>query len=350
MAEEESDHESERLREELDSSLEHGVRDENGLPSKYYCFKFCQVVEEYAGRWQVPLPQLQVFQIALCCFTKGTATFPAECEQIQYVLSSLALSFFELLLFFGKDEFIEDPLKDIIESFQECYTTLARYKNVYLKLVKQIIKEGGPWENPVLKAVLKETPQPQETVDMYLNSEIPAFFEIRVRYLLACERIEEAVALSKCCIPHPEVGTNLYFHQAYLTCLFKASLRDHLHKEMARINSKDAVEIICNAEREEKDEVLLGLCRAFLIQQLETGNMYYIWDLIFIWSKLQLRANSSKQDFLEECQQLLLAATNVKMIFPFMKAIETELGDEGLQMKKVSDRAMPSQDWRCCAP
>ncbi|RXM32361.1 Zinc finger protein 654 [Acipenser ruthenus] len=332
MAEEESDHESERLREELESSLEHGVRDENGLPSKYYCFKFCQVVEEYAGRWQVPLPQLQVFQTALCCFTKGTATFPAECEQIQYVLSSLALSFFELLLFFGKDEFLEDPLKDIIESFQECHTTLARYKNVYLKLVKQIIKEGGPWENPVLKAVLKETPQPQETVDMYLNSEIPAFFEIRVRYLLACERIQEAVALSKCCIPHPEVGTNLYFYQAYLTCLFKASLRDHLHKEMAGIDSKDAVEIICNAEREEKDEVLLGLCRAFLIQQLETGNMYYIWDLIFIWSKLQLRANSSKQDFLEECQQLLLAATNVKMIFPFMKAIETELGDEGLQV------------------
>ncbi|XP_041114880.1 uncharacterized protein LOC121320540 [Polyodon spathula] len=332
MAEDESDHESERLREELESSLEHGVRDENGLPSKYYCFKFCQVVEEYAGRWQVPLPQLQVFQTALCCFTKGTAAFPVECEQIQYVLSSLALSFFELLLFFGKDEFLEDPLKDIIESFQECHTTLARYKNVYLKLVKQIIKEGGPWENPVLQAVLKETPQPQETVDAYLNSEIPAFFEIRVRYLLACERIQEAVALSKCCIPHPEVGTNLYFHQAYLTCLFKASLSDHLHKEMAGIDSKDAVEIICNAEREEKDEVLLGLCRAFLIQQLETGNMYYIWDLIFIWSKLQLRANSSKQDFLEECQQLLLVATNVKMIFPFMKAIETELGDESLQV------------------
>ncbi|XP_039600912.1 uncharacterized protein znf654 [Polypterus senegalus] len=332
MAEEESDQESERLREELESSLEVAVRLDVELRAVEYCSRFCQVVEEYAGRWQVPLPQLQVLRTALCCFTKGIASFPAESEQIQYVLSSLALSFFELLLFFGKDEFIEDPLKDILESFQECLTFLSRYKNVYLRLVKQVIKEGGPWENPVLQAILREDSEPKESVDHYLSSEISDFFEFRVRYLLACERIQEAVALSKSCIQHSEVGKNLYFQQAYLTCLYKASLYDHLQTEIAGIDGKDAVEIICNTEREEKDDLLLNLCKVFLLQQLQNGDMYYIWDLIFIWSKLQLRGNSSKQDFLEECQQLLLAATNVKIIFPFMKVIKTELGIEGLQL------------------
>lgn len=52
---------------------------------------FYQVVEDYAGRWQVPLPQLQVLQTALCCFTSASTSFPDECEHVQYVLSSLAL-------------------------------------------------------------------------------------------------------------------------------------------------------------------------------------------------------------------------------------------------------------------
>uniref|UniRef100_W5MWX8 Zinc finger protein 654 n=1 Tax=Lepisosteus oculatus TaxID=7918 RepID=W5MWX8_LEPOC len=331
MAEEESDLDSERLKEELESLLDNGGKGGNGLQSKLYCTRFCQVVEEHTGRCQVPLPQLQVLRTALCCFTQGIATFPADCEHVQYTLSSLALSFFELLLFFGKDEFLEDPLKDILDSFQECHSCLLGHGNMYLMLVKQIVKEGGPWENPVLQAILKEMPQHQEEVDRYLSSEVPAFFEFRVRYLLACERIQEAVALSKCCIQHSEVGRHLYFHQAYLTCLLKASLYDHLQKEMAMIDGKDAVEIICNTENEEKDDLLLVLCKAFLTQQLQNGDMYYIWDLIFIWSKLQLRANPSKQDFLEECHQLMSTATNVKMIFPFMKIIKAELGEEGLQ-------------------
>ncbi|MBN3299550.1 ZN292 protein, partial [Amia calva] len=162
--------------------------------------------------------------MALCYFTKGTASFSADCEHVQYALSSLALSFFELLLFFGKDEFLEDPLKDILDSFQ-----VSR--------------------------------------------------------------------------PH----------------------------SMAEIDGTDAVEIICNTESEERDDFLLALCKAFLVQQLQSGDMFCIWDLIFIWSRLQLRANPSRQDFLEECQQLILTVTNVKMIFPFMKVIKTELGPEGLQ-------------------
>nr|KAF6477010.1 zinc finger protein 654 [Rousettus aegyptiacus] len=113
MAEEESDQEAERLGEELvaivesppgpvglrvagnskgsigDSSCGGGVV---GISSRDYCRRFCQVVEDYAGRWQVPLPQLQVLQTALCCFTSASTSFPDECEHVQYVLSSLALA------------------------------------------------------------------------------------------------------------------------------------------------------------------------------------------------------------------------------------------------------------------
>lgn len=73
---------------------------------------------------------------------------------------------------------------------------------------------------------------PSCTVEDYLSSELLVFFELRVRYLQACERTQEARALSKSCLENCEAGTHLYFRQAYLTCLYKASLHEHLHKEV----------------------------------------------------------------------------------------------------------------------
>ncbi|XP_040005290.1 uncharacterized protein LOC120801966 isoform X2 [Xiphias gladius] len=236
------------------------------------------------------------------------------------------------MLFFSKEEFVEDPLKDILDSFQECHSQLLRHRNGYFQHVKQIIKAGGPWENPVLQGILKEADFPPKEVEDYLSSELPVFLELRVRYLQACERIQEAMALSKSCLENHEAGKHLYFHQAYLTCLYKASLHEHLHKEMAEIDGRDAVEIICNTESVEKDELLLSLCKAFLTQHLHNGDMYYIWDLVFIWSRLHLRAHPSRQGFLAECLQLAASATNVRAIFPFVKLVTTEVGGEGIQV------------------
>ncbi|XP_042709746.2 zinc finger protein 654 isoform X2 [Chrysemys picta bellii] len=275
MAEDESDQESERLGEELEAIA--GPRILAGvspaLSSQYYCRRFCQIVEDYAGRWQVPLPQLQVLQTALCCFTSACVSFPAECEHVQYVLSSLALSFFELLLFFGKDEFYEDPLKDILGSIQECQNLLSRYGNVNLELVTRIIRDGGPWEDPVLQAVLKAKPVSQELVEDQL-------------------------------------------------------FQEHL----LRTDCKSGIEIICNTEKEGKTTLALQLCESFLVPQLQNGDMYCIWDLIFMWSKLQLKSNPSKQVFVDQCYQLLRIATNVRVIFPFMKVIKDEVGEDGLQI------------------
>lgn len=353
MAEEESDQEAERLGEELVAIVESppgpvGLRAAGdgrggasgsgcgggvGISSRDYCRRFCQVVEDYAGRWQVPLPQLQVLQTALCCFTSASTSFPDECEHVQYVLSSLAVSFFELLLFFGRDEFYEEPLKDILGSFQECQNHLRRYGNVNLELVTRIIKDGGPWEDPVLQAVLKAQPASQEIVNKYLSSENPLFFELRARYLIACERIPEAMALIKSCINHPEISKDLYFHQALFTCLFMSPVEDQLFREhLLKTDCKSGIDIICNTEKEGKTLLALQLCESFLIPQLQNGDMYYIWELIFIWSKLQLKSNPSKQVFVDQCYQLLRTATNVRVIFPFMKIIKDEVEEEGLQI------------------
>nr|XP_060632409.1 zinc finger protein 654 [Anolis sagrei ordinatus] len=335
MAEDESDQESERLGEELEALA--GPRLPAGSPpsagSQHYCYRFCQVVEDYAGRWQVPLPQLQVLQTALCCFTSACVSFPAECEHVQYVLSSLALSFFELLLFFGKDEFYEDPLKDILGSIQESQNLLSRYGSVYLELVTRIIRDGGPWEDPVLQAVLKGKPVSQEIVNKYLSSENPLFFELRARYLIACERIPEAMALIKACMNHPDISKDLYFHQAYFTCLYMSSEEDQLFQEhLLRTDCKDGIEIISNIAKEGKTALALYLCESFLIPQLKKGEMYCIWELIFIWSKLQLKSNPSKQVFVDQCYHRLRIATNIRVIFPFMKVIRDEVGKDGLQI------------------
>lgn len=330
MAEEDSELELDTFKKELDCLLNSSARDERGLQSKTYCERFCKLVLEQTGRWQVPLPQLQLLRNALCSFVQGSAFFPPECEHVRYTLSSLALSVFELLLFFGRDEFIEHPLKDILDSFQDCYASLVRHQNVYLLQVRHIVKDGGPWANPVLQAILKNSELPQEDVDRYLNSEVSIFFELRVRYLVACERLSEAIALAKRCCQHPVVGRHLYFTQAYLTCLSRTSFYECLYKEMANIDGKGVVEILCIMEEEERDEMVLMLSKGFLSQQLLNGDMYCLWDLVFMWSRLYLRVNHLKQGFLDECKQMILSATNIKAIFPFIKVILEELGQDGL--------------------
>ncbi|XP_068126769.1 zinc finger protein 654 isoform X2 [Hyperolius riggenbachi] len=243
------------------------------------------------------------------------------------------LSLFELLLFFGKDEFYETPLKDILGSVQECHDLLLHYDNTDLRLAVCVIKDGGPWEDPVLQAILKGKTEPEDIVDRYLMSENELFFEFRVRYLIALERISEAVALITTCLSHPEVSKNLYYHQAYFTCLYMTKLTDKLLPEhVLRIDPSDGVKIICSIEKEGKTALAMQLTEAFLVTQLQTGKMYSVWELVFIWSKLQLKTNPSQEAFVEQCYNMLRIAANVKVIFPFMKVIRDEVGEAGVQL------------------
>lgn len=45
---------------------------------------------------------------------------------------------------------------------QECQNLLNKYRNLNLELVTRIIRDGGPWEDPVLQAILKAKPVSQE--------------------------------------------------------------------------------------------------------------------------------------------------------------------------------------------
>ncbi|XP_046886814.1 uncharacterized protein znf654 [Hypomesus transpacificus] len=332
MAEEDSEFELEGFKKQLRSLFDSFLREELGRESDIYCARFCELVEEFTGRWQEPLPQLRFLQSALCLLVQASACFPSDCEHVQCTLSSLALSAFELLLFFGQSDFLRNPLKDILDSLQECCSSFARHQNVHLLQVMRIIREGGSWANPTLHAILTEKELPRDEVDRYLGSEMPVFLELRVRYLMANQKVCEATSLAKTCAQHSSLGRHLFFLQVYLTFLWKASHHDHLRKVIAEADAKDAVDIICYMETEhDDDELVLSLCRAFLSQQLRRGDMYYMWQLVFIWSKLQLRVNSSKQALLDQSRQLMLSSTNVKSIFPFMGVIVAEMGKEALQ-------------------
>ncbi|KAM6893935.1 uncharacterized protein FYW49_020269 [Xenentodon cancila] len=290
-----------------------------------------KVVEEHASRWQVPLPQLRILEKALCYFARASTVFASNCDHVQHTISSLALSLFELLLFFDQKDFDQDPLKHFTATFQECHLVLAKYQNVHVLQVERLVQSGGPWASPTLQAVLGESCLPQTEVDGYIGSELPVFFELRVRYLLSCDRVREAVALAKCCTQHPATGQHLFFLQVYLTWLHKTSQFDHLRKEVVDINGKDAVQIICSLECEEEDDLLLSLSTAFLSQQLRRGDMYHLCDLVFVWANLHHRLNTSKQALLKECHQLMWSATNIKSIFPFIRAMLQEVGEEGIQ-------------------
>ncbi|KAL7369993.1 hypothetical protein ABVT39_015695 [Epinephelus coioides] len=332
MAEEGCVYELEGLDKQLQSLLRRYSSDELRADSKAFCSDFSKLVEEYASRWQVPLPQLRILEISLCHFTRASTYFTPNCDHVLHTLSSLALSIFELLLFIDQKDFHQEPLKQFTVTFQECHNlALARHQNVHLLQVERLVQGGGPWAGAALQAILSESSLPQSEVDGYISSELPVFFELRVRYLLSCERVSEAVSLAKCCAQHPTAGQHLFFLQVYLTWLCKTSQHDRLHKEVAEFNGKDAIHIICSLECEEKDELLLALSRAFLSQQLRRGDMYYLCDLVFIWSKLHSRLNTSKRALLEDSHQLMLSATNVNSIFPFIRAILQELGEDGVQ-------------------
>ncbi|XP_017287117.1 uncharacterized protein LOC108245010 isoform X2 [Kryptolebias marmoratus] len=331
MAEGSSVNGSKGLEKQLQGLLSRYSGDELGADSEPFCSDFCKLVEEYASRWQVPLPQLRVLEIALRYFSRASTFFTTNCDHVQHTIGSLALSIFELLLYFDQKDFCEEPLKNFTATFQECHLVLAKYQNVYLLQVECLVQDGGPWASPALQAILSDSSLPQNEVDCFISSELPVLFELRVRYLSSCGHVSEAVALAKCCVRHPAARQHLFFHQVYLSWLYKTLQHELLHKEVADINGKDAVHIICSLECEETDKLLLALSSAFLSQQLQRGDMYYLCDLVRVWTNLHSRLNTSKRALLDECRRLMFSATNVKSIFPFIRAILQEVGEDGIQ-------------------
>ncbi|KAM9766527.1 uncharacterized protein ACNS7B_014961 [Menidia menidia] len=331
MAEESIANELEGVENQLHSLLSRCSGDEFRIDSELFCSDFCKLVEEFTSHWQVPLPQLRILEIALCYFAQASTLFSSNCDHVHRTVSRLALSVFELLLFFDQKDFHQEPLKHFTATFHECYLVLAKYHNVPLLQMESLVQGGGPWTSPALQAILSESSLPQNEVDDYVSSELPVFLEFRVRYLLSCGYTNEAMALARSCFRHPTAGKNLFILQVYLSWLCRSSQHEQLRKEVTGINGKDAVHIICSLECEEKDEFLLALSSAFLSEQLQRGDMYCLCDLVLVWASLHRRLSTTKQTLLRECHQLMQSTTNVKSIFPFIRAILQEMGEEGIQ-------------------
>ncbi|KAF6725971.1 Zinc finger protein 292 [Oryzias melastigma] len=331
MAEESTVCDLKGLKNQLEGLLSRYSRDELCSDTERFCSDFCTLVEEHAARFRLPLPQLRVLEIALCYFTRASSCFPANCDPALQTISRLALSVFELLLFFKQEDFSKEPLERFTATFQECHLVLAKHQNLHLLQVQRFFGGGGPWASPVLQGILSQSGLPQHEVDAYIGSELPIFFELRVHFLLSRSRLGEAAALAKRCARHPSAGQHLFFLQVYLTQLHKTSQQDCLHTEVADVSGKDAVHILCSLESEEKDELLLALSSAFLSQQLRRGDMYYLGDLVLVWTNLHSRLKTPPQVFLAECRQLMKSATNVKSIFPFIRAVLQNVGEAGVQ-------------------
>ncbi|XP_048459019.1 zinc finger protein 654 [Rhincodon typus] len=299
--------------------------------SNEYCLKFCRVTEWHAGRWQVPLPLVHVLKSAICCFTKARPFLAPECEHIQYVLSRLALSCFEVLLYCIEDDSSKGFWEEFLKTIQECHNVLQNDLNAEFDVLIRLSRNGGPWQNPVLVSILNQELVTQELVNEYLGSESPVFFEYRVKYLMKYKHVGEAITLTKYCVNHPQTGTNKYFLHLFLTWLCRSSPEEVLLQEIARIDCQEALDVICRLDSEGQVELAWILCVAFLTQQLRNGDMYCTRELILVWSKLQLQLDSSKQHFLEKCRHLLLTSRNVNHIFLFIRVIQNEVGTEGLQ-------------------
>ncbi|XP_053566484.1 zinc finger protein 292 isoform X2 [Bombina bombina] len=168
------------------------------------------------------------------------------------------------------------------------------------------------------------------SVDAFLISEGPLLLEMRIKRLLKLRKVASATFLAKLCSDHQEISKKGNFKQLYLTCLCAASPNIKLVEEIAKVDCKDALDMICNLESEGDEQTSLILCAAFLSRQLQFGEMYCAWELTLFWSKLQRRVDPSIQVYLERCRQLSLLTKTVYHIFFLIKVIQSETEVAGL--------------------
>ncbi|XP_042299407.1 zinc finger protein 292-like [Sceloporus undulatus] len=199
-----------------------------------------------------------------------------------------------------------------------------------LQFLSLLAQENGTWKNPVLCSILSEEPLDQDKVDEFLAFEGPVLLGMRIKHLMKSKQLTQATALAKVCSDHPEISSKGSFKQTYLVCLCSGSPNEKLMQEIADIDCKDALEMICNLESEGDEKSALILCAAFLSRQLQQGEMYCAWELTLFWSKLQQRVEPSVQTYLERCRQLSVLTKTVYHIFFLIKVINSEIDAAGL--------------------
>ncbi|XP_006133387.2 zinc finger protein 292 isoform X1 [Pelodiscus sinensis] len=344
MADEEAEQESgslgggllelQRLRERL-LELESGLR-ESAEPAVQaateYCQQLCQTLLEYAEKWKTsedPLPLLEVYTVAIRSYVKARPYLTSECEKVAFVLERLALSCVELLLCLPL-ELPENQWEEFQAFVQMAHEKLMENGSCELHFLATLTQEKGVWKNPVLCSILSQEPLDEDKVNEFLVSEGPILLDMRIKHLIKTKQLTQATSLAKLCSDHPEISTKGNFKQTYLVCLCSGSPNEKFMEEIAAVDCKDALEMICNLESDGDEKSALILCAAFLSRQLQQGEMYCAWELTLFWSKLQQRVEPSVQVYLERCRQLSVLTKTVYHIFFLIKVINSEIEAAGL--------------------
>ncbi|XP_025894206.1 zinc finger protein 292 [Nothoprocta perdicaria] len=199
-----------------------------------------------------------------------------------------------------------------------------------LHILTTLTQQKGVWKNPVLCSILSQEQLDPDKVNEFLVFEGPALLDMRIKHLMKTKQLTQATALAKLCSDHPEISAKGNFKQTYLVCLCSGSPNEKLMEEIAEVDCKDALEMICNLESDGDEKSALILCAAFLSRQLQQGEMYCAWELTLFWSKLQQRVEPSISVYLERCRQLSVLTKTVYHIFFLIKVINSEIDGAGL--------------------
>ncbi|KAM8954204.1 zinc finger protein 292 [Pelodytes ibericus] len=320
-----------RLR-ELESRLRRDSGDEAVKAASEYCQRFCQALLEYAEKWKAAehsLSLLEVYIVAIRGYAKARPHLTSACENVALVLERLTLSCVELLLCLPHELPDERWLK-FQYYIQDAHKTFTENGSHELSLLYNISLETGVWKDSVLQKILYQEAQDPYMVSRFLISEGPLLLEMRIKRLLKLCKVAPATSLAKLCSDHPEMSKKGNFKQIYLTCLCADAPNITLIEEIAKVDCKDALDMICNLESDGDEKTSLILCAAFLSRQLQFGEMYCAWELTLFWSKLQRRVDPSIQIYLERCRQLSLLTKTVFHIFFLIKVIQSETEGAGL--------------------
>ncbi|XP_062995775.1 zinc finger protein Rlf [Elgaria multicarinata webbii] len=297
-----------------------------------YCRGFCQTLLQYAGSRGASehvLPFLEVYRVAIQSFANARPYLTTECEEVLLVLGRLVLSCFELLLSVPESEEQCEPLLRLFQSLQDSHNALLEFGDNSLEILADISKEGV-WKNPVFLKIISQQPVEAEEVDKLIKREGPAFLQMRIKHLMKTNCLPQAASLSKLCKESPEISDVSPFLQAYITCLCSMLPNEESIKEIAKVDCKEALDMICNLEAEGQDSTAFILCTTYLTQQLQTASVYCSWELTLFWSKLQRRIDPSLDSFLERCRQFGIIARTLQHLFFLIRVIQAEAEEAGL--------------------
>ncbi|XP_075058838.1 zinc finger protein 292 isoform X2 [Mixophyes fleayi] len=296
--------------------------------------QFCDfhTLLEYAEKWKASkdsLPLLEVYTVAIQCYSNARPYLTSQCENVGLVLERLTLSCVELLLGLPH-ELPDDHWEKFQGSIKVAHKQLTENGSHGLELLYNLCQEAGVWKDPILDKIINEQIQDPYQAEGFFFSEGPFLLEMRIKQLLKVSKVAAATSLAKLSSDHPEMSKKGHFKQLYLTCLCAASPNIKLIEEIAKVDCKDALDMICNLESEGDEKTSLILCAAFLSRQLQFGEMYCAWELTLFWSKLQRRVDPSIQAYLEICRQLSQLTKTVYHIFFLIKVIQSETEVAGL--------------------